>query len=180
MNRKSFVFIAIFTALFATTQAQTKIGFCNVEYILLNMPETQTMNTTLQTFRQKLGEELGSREKYAQTKLQEYQEKATTGLSEAELKPLQDELVKLDTELREKAGESEKKLMEKRNELLSPITEKVDTAIKDVAKAEGYLYVLNSVDGSGVSLVLSAPEENNITLKVMTKLGIPIPEEAKK
>ncbi len=175
MNIKSLIFtVLILVGVASTTSAQVKIGYCNIEAILVRMPETQTMNQQLQTFRQKLSEGLQTKEQYAQTKMQEYQEKAQAGATEDDLKPLQEELMGLDQELRDESQKSQQKLMEKRNELLSPITEKIDKAIKVYAEANGYTYILNTVDGSGVSIILNAPEEDNVTRPIMESLGIKV------
>jgi len=164
----------IFLGLAATAFAQ-KIGYANVDLILVYMPETKTMNQQLQTYQLKLREQLQKKQEYAQLKLQEAQEKQQNGATEEELKPLSEELQKLDQELQEEAAKADQKLGRKRQELLGPITEKLGKAIKDIANAEGYDYVLNTVDGSGVSLVLHGPEANDITQVVMKKLGIEIP-----
>jgi len=179
MKFKSLILaIMMVSGLSISAFSQVKIGYCNIEAILMRMPETQTMNTQLQTYRQKLSEELQTQQQYAQTKYQEYQEKVEAGASEEEVKPLQDELVKLDEEMRAKGQESEQKLLEKRNELLQPITDKIDKTIKQYADDNGYDYILNTVDGSGVSIILNAPEENNITRPIMELLGIQIEEES--
>ncbi len=175
MKRKSLILtLLVLGGIALSTSAQTKIGYCNIEAILVRMPETQTMNQQLQTYRQKLSEGLQTKEQYAQTKMQEYQEKAQAGATEDDLKPLQEELMKLDQELSSENQEAQQKLMEKRNELLAPITEKIDKAIKDYAQANGYTYILNTVDGSGVSIILNAPEEDNVTRSIMESLGIKI------
>ena len=52
--------------------------------------------------------------------------------------------------------------------MLQPIIDKAKTAIDDVAKEEGYTYVLDS----SVGVVLDSVDSNNIISKVKTKLGI--------
>ena len=163
---------------FLTQVAAQKIGYCNIEFVLSQMPETQSMNQTLQTYSKKLSENLEAKNTFAQSKLQAYQAKLEGGATEEELKPLMDELVKLDNELKETAADSERKLQQKRIELLGPIQEKLQKEIKTLAETDGYTYILNTVDGSGVSLVLKAPEENDVTAKLMERLGIPMPEAA--
>lgn len=178
MKFKSIIFtLSLLVAFAGQVLAQDKIGYCNIEAILRLMPETLTMNQQLQTFQTKLQEELGTKQQYAQQKVQEFQEKAEGGATEEELKPLQEELMKLDEELRAKSAESEQKLLEKRATLLQPITEKIDNTIKAYAETNGFTYILNTVDGSGVSIVLKGPEENNITKAIIDELGIKLPEE---
>ena len=60
--------------------------------------------------------------------------------------------------------------------MLDPIIKKLQTEIKALSEAEGYDYVLNTVDGSGVSIILHGPEEHDLTKKLMTRLGIKIPD----
>lgn len=162
----------------ATTSYAQKIGYANVDLILVYMPETKSMNQQLQTYQQKLGEQIQKKQEYAQLKLQEAQQKAQAGASEEELQPLSEELQKLDQDIQKAASDADQKLAKKRQELLEPITEKLGKAIKEVAESGGYDYVLNTVDGSGVSVVLHGPETNDITREVMEKLGIQVPAAA--
>lgn len=155
-----------------------KIGHANIDLIISLMPETQTMQTQLQTFQKKLGEQLKTKEEYAQAKYAEYLSKKEGGATEEALKPLEDELVKLDGEIRQFTAESEEKLVQKRQTLMGPIVEKLQASIEVLAKEEGYTYILNSVDGSGVSVVLHGPEQANVTEKLATRMGLEIPTGA--
>lgn len=175
MKMKNLFLLSIMVLGLTLTSVAQKIGYVNVDLVLLYMPETKTMEQQLQTYRQKLGEQLQKKQEYYQLKLQEGQQKAANGASEEDLKPLGDELQKLQAEIQEEATKADQQLLKKRQDLLSPITEKLGKAIKDVAAAEGYDYILNTVDGSGVSLVLHGPEGNDLTKTIMTKLGIQIP-----
>ena len=94
-------------------------------------------------------------------------------VSEEKLKAFETELRELDREIRESAAEADKKLLRKRNELMEPVAAQLEEAIRTVALAEGYTFVLNAVDGSGVSVVLYGGEERDITGKVLEHLGIP-------
>ncbi|GAB4410326.1 MAG: hypothetical protein OHK0039_14610 [Bacteroidia bacterium] len=154
-----------------------KIGYANIELILLYMPETKTMNQQLQTYEKKLVEELQAREGYLQTLITEYEDLAKNGSDETTLRAKQDEVMKLQQSIREKSQDSQQKLMTKRQDLLEPIIEKLQAEITALAQAEGYAYIFNTVDGSGVSILLHGPEQHDLTKKLMTRLGIQIPEE---
>ncbi len=155
-----------------------KIGYANIEIVLALMPETKAMNQEVQTFQQKLAEKLQTKQQYAQAKYADYQEMKQKGSPDdaAALETLEKDLITLDGELSKEATDADKKLMEKRQALLQPILEKVEAALKSLAEAEGYDYILNSVDGNGVSIVLYGPEEHDLTRKLMQNLGIEIPE----
>ncbi len=173
---KSTLLVAlIFVMVQSQANAQMKIGHASMELILAYMPETQAMNQALGTYKSKLEEQLQVKQNYAQNKLQEYQTKLQanqftgTTQQEAEL-----ELGKLDQEIQKFAADSEQNLLAKRQEYLTPITEKLQKAIDDVANEGGYTYVMNQTN-NGVSNVLFGPEEHNLTQKIMIKLGIQIP-----
>ena len=179
MSIKNIGLVFIFAlSLAANSFAQDlKIGYANIEMVLVYMPETKAMNQQLQTFQKKLGEKLQTKQQYAQTKFTEYQEMAKKGdpADQATLQTLEQELVKLDEELKKEAGDADQKLMEKRQELMEPILKKLETSIKALAAADGYDLILNSVDGNGISIVLHGPEEHDLTKKLMESLGIEVP-----
>lgn len=153
-----------------------KIGYANIEAILLYMPETQTMNQNLKTFSDKLGQDLQNRQTYYQSLIQEYQQLASETQDEATLKPKQEKIMEIEKELQAKQQESQQKLVERRQTLMEPIIEKMQGAIKGLASEEGFDLILNAVDGNGVSIVLHGPEENDVTKRLMTKLGVTLPE----
>ena len=158
--------------------SQVKIGYTNIELILAYMPETKSVESQLATFQKKLSEQLKTKDDYAQAKLQEYMEMSEANrLSPTDKEAREKELMKLDGEIKKLAEESEFDLLTKRQELLGPILEKLQTAIDAVAKDNGYTYVLNQTTSAGVSTILYGPEEDDLTEKIMTKLGIKIPTE---
>ncbi|MEM7512351.1 MAG: OmpH family outer membrane protein [Bacteroidota bacterium] len=163
--------------IFSQVQAQ-KIGHANIELILAYMPETKAMQEQITTFETKLGEKLKIKEDYARTKLAEYQEAAQAGADEASLKPMEEELTKLQQEIQQGRAQASQQAMGKRQELMTPITNKVGDAIKKVSTAKGFQYILNTTDGSGMSIVLHGPDENDMTKAIMEELGIKIPEAA--
>ncbi len=161
----------------ATYAQEIKIGYANVDLVVAYMEETKAMQQEIKTFEDKLAENIRIKQEYARTKYGEYQSKVESGnTDEATLKPLEDELKKLDQEIQAATADAQQKALAKRNEKMSPITEKVATALETLANEEGYTLVLNSTDGSGTSIVLYAPEEHNLTEKLATKLGVKFPE----
>jgi len=173
---KFFVTIALICTFSISIAQQLKIGYTNIEYILTFMPEAKQMEQTLKNYEQKLTEQLSIKQSYAQGKLDTYlklkEEKKLTSQQDEEM---QKELIKLDDEIKKFAQASENDLMLKREELLKPITDKLQKAIDDIAKEEGYTYILNSTNSSGVATILHGPEQHNITEKIMKKLGITVP-----
>ena len=166
-----------------SAQAQLKIGYASIDYILAKMPETQSMQSRLQTYEKQLSKSLEAKEGYYRQKLQELSDWASaqgiTSQDDPRLaqKAEELELQKKAEELQKAAAEAEEKLAKKQIELMTPITEKLEAKIKEVATAEGYDFILNQTDSGGVSIVLYGPEDRNLTKAIMTALNIPIPEE---
>lgn len=181
MKLKAFVSLLVLMAIFATnSQAQMKIAHCNIQVVLGNMPETMTMEQDLNTYRQKCSERLANKEKVAQDKYNETIELLQkNAITEEEAKKREDEILKLQQELKDDAQRYERELGERQADLLGPISEKLKKVIDDIAKADGYTYVLNSMDAGGTSIVLVGPEQDDITKRVMDKLGIKMQEAPK-
>ena len=78
-------------------------------------------------------------------------------------------LLKLEeTKLGEFEKSSQEKIYLKSEELLQPIQDKVNTAIKAVATEGGYLYIFDS----GMGMILYSDPAADVTNLVKTKLGI--------
>ena len=99
------LFIIAGVALMGNLAAQ-KIGYANIDVILAYMPESKTMQQSLATFEKKLGEKLQVKQQYYQTKGEEYLGLAQTTQDEVKLKPLQDELIKLEEEIKKETTDA--------------------------------------------------------------------------
>lgn len=174
--KRIFLALLLFIAFGSTMQAQeVKIGYTNIELILAYMPEMKSVNQSLDTYQKKLGEQLAAKENYAQGKLQEFlTEKEKGTLTPDREEALQKELLQLDQDIQKAAADAEEKLLAKREQLLVPVLEKLQTNIDQVAKENGYDYILNQTTSSGVSTILFGPEEDDLTEKLMKRLGIQI------
>ncbi|MDP5172449.1 MAG: OmpH family outer membrane protein [Bacteroidia bacterium] len=173
MRLASLILLSILTFAGQSFAQTIKIGYADIQAVLSRMPETKTMQQTLQSYEQKLAEKLQSKQQYAQTKLQEYMELREGGADQATLAPLEAELQKLDQEISAENTDAETKLMTRRQDLLQPIIDKLQAGIDAIAAEDGYSFIMSKVDGTGSSLVLYGPEEYDVTLKLMKKLNIP-------
>lgn len=161
--------------------AQVKIGYANINAVLALMPETKAMNEELQKVEESLAGRVKVKQDYAQTKYQEYLEYVQNNETpeEAQVKQMEDELNGLQQEIQKARQAAQQQLANVRADKMEPIIEKIQATIKRIADAEGYTYILNTTDGSGVSIILHAPEEHDLTEKILNDLGIEIPEELK-
>lgn len=161
-------------------ESRLKIGYANIEAVLVNMPETKAMTQTLETFRKQIGEKLRTKQEFGRIKLEEYQAfvQQTPPPEEAALRVRQDELMKLDQDIQRDTMAAEEQLLEKRESLLEPITAKLQAELEAIAESENYDLILNTVDGGGASIILYGPPEHDLTRKLFARLGIPLPDGA--
>lgn len=146
-----------------------KVAYVNSQEILALLPEIKEANSDIEVMKsmfQKKGQDMVQE---LQMKYQDLQKKQASG----ELAPI--ELEKQGAALKEeeaKLGEfeqsSQQKIYEKSEELIKPIQDKVNAAIKAVAAENGFTYVFDT--GSGV--VLYADTTADATPLVKAKLGI--------
>ena len=146
-----------------------KFAYINTQEILSNLPEVQQANSNIEAFRNQLIS-LGQQKLEAlQKKYKDLEAKQSRG----ELSPVQldQEAKKLKVEeeqLTKFDQESQQKIMKKSEELLKPIRDKVQKAIDDVAKENGYEFIFDASMG----FILYADDSTNISDKVKAKLGI--------
>ncbi len=171
---KKLIVLAVFSAFVFGAQAQ-KFGYLNSAALLEEISEVKAANTSIATFQEMLQKQGRKEVETLQTKYQELSKKEKAG--ELAPKLLQEEGAKLKAEedrIAQLEQEMSQKIAAKREELFKPIIEKVNTAIKDVAKEQAYAYIFDSNAG----VLLYADEKTDVTALVRTKLGIATPTTA--
>lgn len=167
MNRLSSIFIFLIFSV-VSLQAQ-KVGYINSHEILTALPEVKQANSDIEVLKamfQKKGEEMV---KDLQAKYQTLQKKQSSGeLAPVEIEKQSAALKQEEAKLGEFEKSSQQKIYEKSELLLSPIQEKVNKAIKDVATENGFLYIFDM----GVGMVLYADPAADATKMVKAKLGL--------
>lgn len=147
--------------------AQAKFGYIDSRELLSLMPEVRKADSSLQLFAKSYQDQLEQMGKEYQKKAQEFQSQEKT-MTEAVKEVKIREIQQLEERIQSTQQSAQEKIAKKKEDLYSPILEKADKAIKDVAKANNYDYIF---DASGGSL-LYAKESDNILSLVKTKLGI--------
>ncbi|HEY9489258.1 MAG TPA: OmpH family outer membrane protein [Chryseosolibacter sp.] len=172
---KKLVLLFVFAIGTIATQAQTatassKIGYADVDYIFSQMPEAKQIETELNSTQNQLKNQIDTRVQEFQKKLADYQANLNTMLdavrqnTERELTMLQENLQKLQQD-------AQATIDGKRSQLMEPVYKKVGKAIEDVAKENGYTFILNQQIG-GLDVILYGAEENDVSDLVLKKLGV--------
>ncbi len=146
-----------------------KFAYINSQEILSNLPEVQQANSNIETFRNQLISLGQQKLESLQKKYKELEGKQNRGeLSPVQLEEESRKLKDEEAQLTKFDQESQQKIMKKSEELLKPIRDKVQKAIDEVAKENGYQFIFDASMG----FILYADESTNISDKVKAKLGI--------
>ena len=181
MKKISIAFFSLFFVLVANlANAQgAKVGYTSADAILSALPEAKTIEAEMKAYQAQIGKEFESKQKELQEKYEKYLKEAQT-LAPVVREQREKEIQSLQNNMQEFEQKAQRDIQQKQQTLLAPVYDKIQNAIDEVAKADGYDYILSS-DASGFPIILFAKEDHNITNKVITKLGgTPISNEASK
>lgn len=150
--------VAIAIILFIGTQvsAQTKVAHIDLQALMTSMPEMKVAQDQMKKIQETYDKDYKNMVAEYQTKLQKYEQEAPTAgeaLNETRSKEMQD----MGTRIQQFQQTAQKELGQKELDLIKPIMEKAQAAVKKVAKAKGINYVLDSTTGSGV-IVADGPD----------------------
>ena len=164
--------LALSVVFFSTTFASAqKMAHADINAILSVMPDNKKINEDLQIYGTGLQKRVDDMKAQIEGAVKQFNEVLAAG-DTAKALELQRKGLEMDKQLQQTAQSAEQQLGQKRNELLQPVLTKIRAAMETVAKKKGYDYVLNSVDGTGTSIVLWGPEGADITRAVVDELGI--------
>ena len=153
---------------FSTTTNAQKIGYISADEIIQLMPEAATVQQQLDQYQQSLYQNAQDKQNAFNESLQKFiKDSSTTSPSLKEVK--RGDLQKQQQEL---AGEQQKiqnDFEQKRQELSAPIQKKLQNAIEEVAKENGYTYVMPR------EALIVMPSTNDIGPLVIKKLGLKQP-----
>lgn len=172
MKKLSLIVVVLFSALVLNAQ---KVGHTDGQVLLFSMPEITKVNADLEKISGDFTTTMNEMQKDYQTKLQEF-EANKTSWPEAILQSKYKAIMDLEKNMTDFEQTANTELEKSRNDLLQPLIEKIGKAIEDVAKEEGYSYVIDSSTG-----VLLYRGGDDLTDKIKVKLGIPLtsPTEVK-
>lgn len=170
---RKFVLLVVLGLGAIVSQAQTqstKIGYADVDYIFEKMPESKQVESELKTVQTQLKNQIDAKYAEFQKKYQEYTQNQQTMLeavrlnTERELQQLQQNIEKLQQD-------AQTTIQGKQIALMKPVYDKVGKAIEDVAKENGYTFILSGQVG-GIDVVLYADESANVSDVVLKKMGV--------
>ena len=156
-------------ATFSTVKAQ-KYGHLNSGNLIMSIPEAQSAEKELATYRDQLIAALNKKGEALQAEGLKLQQDYDSGtLSQIRAQEKQAALMKKSEELRKEEIEVGNKVAKKREELLKPILDKLDVALKEIGKEGGYIMIF---DTGIFNALLYVEDSDDVLPLVKAKLGL--------
>ncbi len=161
--------LLIASSLFLGVNAQSKLKLAHVSSteLMKIMPGVDTVQKALEIYYTQLEDEVKAMVAEYQQKVADYQDKLPT-MSQSLQKVKTEEIQDLQARIQRFQADAEEDYQKKQMELLQPIKDRVEKAIAEVAKENGYSYVFDS----GLGVLLYQDESDNIFELVKKKIGI--------
>jgi len=171
---KRFISIAPFIILFAlagqSLMAQSmKFGHISSEELIQALPEFDSASVKLEKFRKELINVLELMSVELNNKSEQYN-KESKNLSDIVKQTKENELMDINRRIQEFQTNAQQQLQDKQTELFQPVYAKVDKAIKDVGKENGFIYVFDIAKGS--LLYFDETKSTNVMALAKAKLGL--------
>lgn len=165
---KNFIFgVILLSSLNFSYSQKIKIGYIDSNELLSAMPERAEAEKKLQEYAKELQNQLQAMTAEHDSKVQDFQSKQammTDVIKQTKIKEISD----LEQRIQDFQTQAQLDLQKKEQELMQPMIDKAKKAIKEVAKENGYTYILDAASG----IILFADESENILPIVKKKMGL--------
>lgn len=164
--------IALVAGLFIlplAVMAQAKFGHMNSASIIPEMAEYKKAQTDLEAMQKNYQDELQRTQEEFNKQYQEYVAQADSlpkNIAERRQKSLQD-MAQRQEEFQQEAYQAMQKAQQ---EALTPILQKVQTAVQELGKAEGFTYIFDISNTNGIPYVGEGSVD--VTDKIKAKVGV--------
>jgi outer membrane protein len=161
------VLASVFILGLASFSFAQKMGHINLDTLISQMPESKKAKADVQDYYKKLEGELIAMQTEFQGKQQAY-EKDVASMPPIMKQSKEKELQDLYQRIQDYQTNAQQEITKKSDALAKPIYEKANKAIAEVAKANGYRYVLDTSNGA----LLYKEDSDDVLPLVKKKLGI--------
>lgn len=174
MTTRKLLFTAVFLTAAWSANAQTatqKIGYADWEYIFTQMPEAKQIDAELKTHGAQLESSLTAKRQELEAKYKAYTAMPAT-TSDVIKADKERELNALNENIQKFQQDAQASFAKKQTDLMQPVFVKVGKAIEDVAKENGYSFIINPQLGAGSDILLYSDDKYDISDLVLKKMGI--------
>lgn len=153
----------------AVVNAQDKIGYISSSEVIGLFPEAETIMKEVDQIGAVKQGQMTELQNELQSKYEKYQAEEAL-MTDIIKESKAEEIRNMEAKIQEFYKQSQDELVQIRNEKMKPLLDRASTAISDVAKENGYTYIVDT--DAGAALFLYADESRNVIDLVKAKLGL--------
>jgi outer membrane protein len=159
--------VLLLVALESFAQNPLKIGYFDYSYVITQLPEAKAADADLKAYTEKLQKDLQAKESELRAKYERYMKEGDK-MAAPTREALEKEIQTGQQNLQEFQQKAEADIAKRQEALLRPINEKLEKTLKEVAKENGFTYVLRK------EALLYEPEDPtlDVSVLVLKKMGI--------
>jgi outer membrane protein len=147
--------------------AQSKIGYMDSQKVMQNLPQRKTVKKTLTDYAKQQRKKYSDKEASYQKELSNFQ-KNKSSMSDTAVDNQKKKLTNMQSSLSKLGNKLSQQIQQKRNELMAPILQNINDAIKSIAKANGLDFVVDkSADEGSGTILYASDQQMDITQKVI-------------
>ena len=171
--KKLLLTLCVIVAASAAVRAQApKLGHIDRQALMLMLPERKEAEAKMQAFAKQLDDRLKAMGEEYKTMVAKAQADAQAGtMTQTQQQTAMREIQELEQRISEAQDKAKEDLQKQEDELLAPMVERTNKAIKDVATEGKYTYIFDSSTG----MVLFYDNGEDILPLVKAKLNITAP-----
>jgi outer membrane protein len=162
--------LLVVALLVPSVQAQQKIGYVNSSKIFQELPAAQDAQRRIDAMGKPIQDSLEAMQKELASRYEEYQKKEAL-MTESSKKGEQQKLIEMERRMNEfrvqKLG-NDGELARETEKVLTPLRERIKSAISTVAKEEKYSFVFDKTES--IQILLYGDPAHDITFKVIDRL----------
>ena len=168
--KKFLIAVCVLLTSASGTYAQSKLGHIDRQALMLALPERKEAEAKMQAFAKQLDDKLKAMGDEYQAKVAELQPTFDT-MTQTQKEAAQREIGELEQRITTAQENAKNDLAKQEQELLAPMVERTDKAIKDVGNANGFTYIFDTSTG----MVLFYDKGEDVMPLVKKALGITTP-----
>jgi outer membrane protein len=169
MKRFTAITLLVFCVAFTGKSQNLKFGHINSDELIQSMPEWDSANANLEKFRKDLVNNIDIMSVELNNKNDAYN-KEQKNWTDIVKQTKEQEIIDLQRRIQDFQQNAQVQFQNKQVELFQPVTTKVEKAIKDVGKENGFLYVFDV--SKGVLLYFDEAKSTDIMPLAKAKLGL--------
>ncbi|MGC1242704.1 MAG: OmpH family outer membrane protein [Chryseosolibacter sp.] len=171
--KKILLLLGIAAGFFAnaqSTQAPHKVGYANMEYIISQLPDVKQMETEMKSTQTQLRTQIQTKTKEVEKEYADFNQNMNT-MTDTVRATRQRDLEKAMGDLEKMQQDAQVTLQNKQKLFMAPIYLKVNRAIGEVAKENGYAIILTETI-SNYPFVLYHQPQMDVSNLVLQKFGV--------